>query len=281
MLATFLAIWALEFSQKRRYDKNPTNGIKNSGQNEKNRSGQITGRMSYEPQSGQSAGGLCGKPLSEECGDSKDLEPPSSITVEKEEEKGSALEFCWRPIVMGYGCGLVIGIVVRHFVISRRYDWFVYTFGVRLPKYRYKRNAGLCGKPLSEECGDLKDLQPPSSSTVEEEKEKGSTLEFGWKPIVTRYGCWLVIGIVVCHFVISRRYDWFVYTFGIRLAKNKVATLPTILDMLANLSSLTIVDLEDCGLYDEFPTQIFQLPDLEFLSMLHNQQLKIYLLEFH
>ncbi|KAH7533481.1 hypothetical protein FEM48_Zijuj04G0135500 [Ziziphus jujuba var. spinosa] len=95
----------------------------------------------------------------------------------------------------------------------------------------------LCGKPLSKECGDPNDLQPPSSSTVEEEdkpssstveeedKEKGSALEFGWKPVVMGYGCGSVIGIVVGHFVINRIYDWFDYTFGIRLPKNKVAAL--------------------------------------------------------
>nr|XP_048328445.1 receptor-like protein Cf-9 homolog [Ziziphus jujuba var. spinosa] len=82
--------------------------------------------------------GFCGKPLSEECGDPKDSPSPSSSTVEEEEEKGSALEFGWKLVVIGYGCGLVIGIVVGHFVIKRRYDWFAYTFGIRLPKYKVK-----------------------------------------------------------------------------------------------------------------------------------------------
>ncbi|XP_048328464.2 receptor-like protein 9DC3 [Ziziphus jujuba] len=77
--------------------------------------------------------GLCGKPLSEECGNSKDSPPPSSI-VEEEEETGTALEFGWKPVVIGYGCGLVIGIVVGHFVIHRRSVWFVYTFRIRPPK---------------------------------------------------------------------------------------------------------------------------------------------------
>ena len=43
--------------------------------------------------------------------------------------------------------------------------------------------------------------------------------------------------------------------------------------ILANLSSLTTISLRDCGLHGEFPTGIFQLPNLKFLSVRFNPKL--------
>ncbi|KAF3949380.1 hypothetical protein CMV_024740 [Castanea mollissima] len=51
--------------------------------------------------------------------------------------------------------------------------------------------------------------------------------------------------------------------------------------ILANLSSLTNLDLGGCGLYGEFPTQIFKLPNLQVLSVGLNPNLTGYLPEFH
>ncbi|KAL4602199.1 hypothetical protein ACB092_10G036200 [Castanea dentata] len=51
--------------------------------------------------------------------------------------------------------------------------------------------------------------------------------------------------------------------------------------ILANLSSLTNLDLGGCGLYGEFPTQIFKLPNLQVLFVGYNPNLTGYLPEFH
>ncbi|KAM3734621.1 hypothetical protein ACB098_10G029300 [Castanea mollissima] len=51
--------------------------------------------------------------------------------------------------------------------------------------------------------------------------------------------------------------------------------------ILANLSSLTNLDLGGCGLYGEFPSQIFKLPNLQVLFVGHNPNLTGYLPEFH
>ena len=51
--------------------------------------------------------------------------------------------------------------------------------------------------------------------------------------------------------------------------------------ILANLSSLTNLDLGGCGLCGEFPTQIFKLPNLQFLFVGNNPNLIGYLPEFH
>ncbi|KAM7495280.1 hypothetical protein LguiB_029889 [Lonicera macranthoides] len=49
---------------------------------------------------------------------------------------------------------------------------------------------------------------------------------------------------------------------------------------ITNLSSLTSLFLDDCGLIGEFPTDIFYLPNLQFLSVNLNKNLTGYLPEF-
>ena len=50
---------------------------------------------------------------------------------------------------------------------------------------------------------------------------------------------------------------------------------------IANLSSLMSLGLSHCGLYGEFPIEIFKLGNLQFLSVKDNQDLRGYLPEFH
>ncbi|KAB2631864.1 receptor-like protein 12 [Pyrus ussuriensis x Pyrus communis] len=50
---------------------------------------------------------------------------------------------------------------------------------------------------------------------------------------------------------------------------------------MANLSSLTTLYLRDCHLFGEFPVRIFQLPNLESLSVRYNQELTGYFPEFN
>nr|XP_015886257.1 receptor-like protein 32 [Ziziphus jujuba var. spinosa] len=50
---------------------------------------------------------------------------------------------------------------------------------------------------------------------------------------------------------------------------------------LANFSSLTVISLNGCGMYGEFPKAIFQLPNLQVLSLRDNQDLTGYFPEFH
>ncbi|XP_059449498.1 receptor-like protein 19 [Corylus avellana] len=59
--------------------------------------------------------GLYGKPLSKQC----DTLPPS--TSEENQGSESSLEFDWKVVVMGYGCGLVVGAVIGKFVTIRKF----------------------------------------------------------------------------------------------------------------------------------------------------------------
>ncbi|XP_059663921.1 receptor-like protein 6 [Cornus florida] len=62
---------------------------------------------------------------------------------------------------------------------------------------------------------------------------------------------------------------------------NKVNMSSTTLHILANFSSLTSLLLQDCQLQGEFPAGIFNLPNLQFLSVQNNPDLSVYLPEFH
>ncbi|GAY53101.1 hypothetical protein CUMW_146800 [Citrus unshiu] len=54
----------------------------------------------------------------------------------------------------------------------------------------------------------------------------------------------------------------------------------TVPHTLANLSSLCILSISGCGLQGEFPQEIFQLPNLQFLGVMKNPNLTGYLPQF-
>ncbi|CAL5391027.1 unnamed protein product [Camellia sinensis] len=65
------------------------------------------------------------------------------------------------------------------------------------------------------------------------------------------------------------------------LRLNDVSISSEVLDTLANLTSLTTLVLENCGLRGEFPINIFYLPNLQVLDVSSNRYLTGPLPEFH
>ncbi|CAL5336280.1 unnamed protein product [Camellia sinensis] len=65
------------------------------------------------------------------------------------------------------------------------------------------------------------------------------------------------------------------------LLLNDVSISSEVLDTLANLTSLTTLVLENCGLRGEFPISIFYLPNLQVLDVSFNGYLTGHLPEFH
>lgn len=66
--------------------------------------------------------GLCGKFISRKCRDSGDAskQPPTH----QEEDSGSPIELDWKIVLMGYGSGLVLGVVIGNAFISWKHVWF-------------------------------------------------------------------------------------------------------------------------------------------------------------
>uniref|UniRef100_A0A2N9HIT6 Leucine-rich repeat-containing N-terminal plant-type domain-containing protein n=1 Tax=Fagus sylvatica TaxID=28930 RepID=A0A2N9HIT6_FAGSY len=69
---------------------------------------------------------LCGSPLLMKCENNET--PTSTLSYESSFGEG----FNWKAVVIGYACGLVIGLLIGHVVISRRAHWFMKTFRVKL-----------------------------------------------------------------------------------------------------------------------------------------------------
>ncbi|XP_017980077.1 PREDICTED: receptor-like protein 12 [Theobroma cacao] len=65
--------------------------------------------------------GLCGFPLSKQCGN--DEEPKPTVPMLKEDE-GSEIAFIWKVVMMGYGCGVVLGLSMGYIVFTTGRPWW-------------------------------------------------------------------------------------------------------------------------------------------------------------
>ncbi|GKV50925.1 hypothetical protein SLEP1_g57603 [Rubroshorea leprosula] len=85
----------------------------------------------FENSSFDGNSGLCGMPLSRKCDyyNSESL-PPASSTSEGNEDSGLLAEFDWKLVLLGYGCGLLIGVVIGNIVFTRKREWFMKTFRI-------------------------------------------------------------------------------------------------------------------------------------------------------
>ncbi|CAK7353558.1 unnamed protein product [Dovyalis caffra] len=74
--------------------------------------------------------GLCGKLLPKKCENSEALQPAPSSS-EDDQDSDSPFKFGWKPVAIGYGCGVIFGLVIGHIVTEWKYDWFMKTFRIR------------------------------------------------------------------------------------------------------------------------------------------------------
>ncbi|XP_042012449.1 receptor-like protein 9DC3 [Salvia splendens] len=84
--------------------------------------------------------GLCGFPLTKKC-EGSDGKPVFPQDEEDGDEYGFIDGFGWRSVVMGYGCGFVVGIGLGYMIIrSGRPNWLVeFFFGVGYNNSKTKR----------------------------------------------------------------------------------------------------------------------------------------------
>ncbi|KAJ9686881.1 hypothetical protein PVL29_015650 [Vitis rotundifolia] len=74
--------------------------------------------------------GLCGYPLIRKCGNPKQASPQPS-TSEQGQDLEPASGFDRKVVLMGYGSGLVFGVIIGYIFTTRKHEWFVKTFGRR------------------------------------------------------------------------------------------------------------------------------------------------------
>ena len=70
--------------------------------------------------------GLCGSPLKTKCGNFKVSFLPPLTFEEINQDSKLLYEFSWKVVVIGYGCGFIIGVVIGQIVNARKYNWFIY-----------------------------------------------------------------------------------------------------------------------------------------------------------
>ena len=63
--------------------------------------------------------GLCGRPLSKMC-ETPSLTPSPNNQHNDTFEDSIMCGFTWKVVAIGYGCGVAIGLVAGHIIISRR-----------------------------------------------------------------------------------------------------------------------------------------------------------------
>ncbi|PHT40235.1 hypothetical protein CQW23_19089 [Capsicum baccatum] len=79
----------------------------------------------FENSSYQGNDGLCGLPLSKDCGGDDGVPQPTTPVEldDDEEEEGDLIS--WQAVLMGFGCGLVIGLSIIYIMLSTHYPvWF-------------------------------------------------------------------------------------------------------------------------------------------------------------
>ncbi|XVF78258.1 hypothetical protein PTKIN_Ptkin14bG0116500 [Pterospermum kingtungense] len=90
--------------------------------------GNLFGTFDSDSYSGNS--GLCGFPLSKQCGNP----PPPPMF---KEDEGSGIAFIWKLAMMGYGCGLVLGLSTGYIVFTTGRPWWF----VRMVERDLQRNV--------------------------------------------------------------------------------------------------------------------------------------------
>ncbi|XP_058211277.1 receptor-like protein 7 [Rhododendron vialii] len=81
--------------------------------------------------------GLCGVPLSTSCENPKPSPPP--LHNSQKGETGFTSGIYWMVIFMGYGSGLIVGLVIGTALTRRYHEWFVETFGKGKKKIQKKQ----------------------------------------------------------------------------------------------------------------------------------------------
>ncbi|KAF8364631.1 hypothetical protein HHK36_033397 [Tetracentron sinense] len=80
--------------------------------------------------------GLCGSPLSKKCRDADGVKPPPSAFQQGKDLEATSEGFDWKIVLMGYGCGVVIGVVIGYITSWRQNGWLDTT----LSKWNVKRS---------------------------------------------------------------------------------------------------------------------------------------------
>ncbi|KAK6919745.1 Leucine-rich repeat [Dillenia turbinata] len=94
--------------------------------------------------------GLCGFPLSKPCGETEMTLQPSSKLDQTLNSESIIYDFDWKVVKIGYGCGMVVGVIMGNYIYNRKQEAIARFFriwldrkGKRLSKRRHGRKQVL------------------------------------------------------------------------------------------------------------------------------------------
>ncbi|KAL7197691.1 hypothetical protein ACSBR2_020253 [Camellia fascicularis] len=84
----------------------------------------------------------------------------------------------------------------------------------------YEGNLGLCGFPLSKNCGNVQIAESPTLPSSFSHNFKFKFDGFGWEAVLMGYGCGVLLGLLIGSCIIRRKEEWLVRIFGVKMCQN-------------------------------------------------------------
>ncbi|CAL5356859.1 unnamed protein product [Camellia sinensis] len=84
----------------------------------------------------------------------------------------------------------------------------------------YEGNLGLCGFPLSKNCGNVQIAESPTLPSSFSHNFKFKFDGFGWEAVLMGYGCGVLLGLLIGSYIIQRKEEWLVRIFGVKMRQH-------------------------------------------------------------
>ncbi|XP_028106075.1 receptor-like protein 33 [Camellia sinensis] len=85
----------------------------------------------------------------------------------------------------------------------------------------YEGNLGLCGFPLSKNCGNVHIIESPTLPSSFSHNFKFKFDGFGWEAVLMGYGSGVVFGLVIGSCIIRRKEEWLARSFRVKMRHQK------------------------------------------------------------
>ncbi|KAL7197820.1 hypothetical protein ACSBR2_020359 [Camellia fascicularis] len=84
----------------------------------------------------------------------------------------------------------------------------------------YEGNLGLCGFPLSKNCGNVQIAESPTLPSSFSHNFKFKFDGFGWEAVLMGYGCGVLLGLLIGSYIIRRKEEWLIRIFGTKMRQH-------------------------------------------------------------
>ncbi|XWS10108.1 hypothetical protein CRYUN_Cryun39dG0047500 [Craigia yunnanensis] len=135
--------------------------------------------------------GLCGFPLSKQCGNQERPKPPAPKFKEDED---SAIAFIWKVAMMGYGCGLVLGLSTGHIVFTIGRPWWFVRMVERDLRRNVTRYIQVAVEVTETEVGFRGQTANAEQDRFRHIGSCSSRLDHGWSTLVRSIAWWMAGG---------------------------------------------------------------------------------------